>query len=90
MPAARGPARGTFDPDSTHLKGALQMANESPTDVATTVKALLDAAQLKLSDEEFELFTRIYPAMRAGADSLYIPETRYEEPALIFDASWDE
>jgi len=66
------------------------MATDSPTDVTTTVKALLDAAHLKLSDEEFELFTRIYPAMRAGADSLYIPETRYEEPALIFDPSWDE
>ena len=66
------------------------MANDSPTEVATTVRALLDAAQLKLSDEEFELYTRIYPAMRAGADSLYIPETRYEEPALIFDPSWDE
>jgi hypothetical protein len=66
------------------------MTDQSKTDVATTVKALLDAAGLKLSDEEFELYTRIYPAMRSGADSLYIPETRYEEPALIFDASWDE
>ena len=48
-------------------------------------QGLLDAAQLKLSDEEFELYTRIYPTMRVCADSLYIPETRYEEPALIFD-----
>jgi hypothetical protein len=66
------------------------MASDSPSDVKTTVKALLDAAQLELSDEEFELYTRIYPTLRAGADSLYIPETRYEEPALIFDPSWDE
>jgi hypothetical protein len=58
--------------------------------VETTVKALLDAAQLKMSDEEFQLFARIYPAMRAGADGLYIPETRYEDPALIFDAEWTE
>ena len=60
------------------------------TDVPTTVRALLDAAQLRVSDEEFELFTRIYPAMRAGADGMYIPETRYEEPALIFDPEWTE
>jgi hypothetical protein len=66
------------------------MTDQAKTDVATTVKALLDAAGLSLSDEEFELYTRIYPTMRSGADSLYIPETRYEEPALIFDASWDE
>ena len=66
------------------------MTDHSNTDVATTVKALLDAAGLKLNDEEFELYTRIYPTMRWGADSLYIPETRYEEPALTFDASWDE
>jgi hypothetical protein len=59
-----------------------------PTDTQTTVKALLDAAQLKMSDEEFQLFVKIYPAMRAGADSMYIPETRYEDPALIFDAGW--
>jgi hypothetical protein len=43
-----------------------------------------------MSDEEFELFARIYPAMRAGADGMYIPETRYEDPALIFDAEWTD
>jgi hypothetical protein len=61
-----------------------------PTDVETTVRALLDAAQLKMSDEEFQLFVRIYPPMRAGADGMYIPETRYEDPALIFDAEWTD
>jgi hypothetical protein len=60
------------------------------TDVATTVKALLDAAQLHMSAEEFELFVRIYPKMRAGADGMYIAETRYEDPALIFDAEWTD
>ena len=58
------------------------------TDVKTTVKALLDAEQLTVSEEEFEMFVRIYPAMRSGADSLYIPEARYEDPALIFSAAW--
>jgi hypothetical protein len=28
--------------------------------------------------------------MRAGADQMYIPETRYEDPALIFDAEWTD
>ena len=59
-----------------------------PTGVETTVKALLDAAQLKVSDEELEMFVRIYPALRQGADGLYIAETRYEDPALIFDPEW--
>ncbi len=66
------------------------MTTAQTTDVRTTVKALLDAAQITMSDEELDLFVRIYPAMRAGADSLYIPETRYEDPALIFDASWEK
>ena len=66
------------------------MATAQTSDVQTTVEALLDAAQITMSDEELDLFVRIYPAMRAGADSLYIPETRYEDPALIFDASWDK
>ena len=59
-----------------------------PTDTETTVKALLDAAQLTVSAEELELFVRIYPELRKGADGLYIPETRYEDPALIFDPAW--
>jgi hypothetical protein len=66
------------------------VTSSQPTDVETTVKALLDAAGLKVSQEEFQLFCRIYPPMRAGADGLYIPETRYEDPALIFDPTWTD
>ena len=57
-------------------------------DAAATVRALLDAARLTVSDEEFELFVSIYPRLRAEADAMYLPEVRYEEPALNFDASW--
>lgn len=64
------------------------MTPAQPTDVPTTVKALLDAAQLQVNDEEFQLFVKTYPAMRAGADGMYLPETRSEEPARIFDAAW--
>lgn len=66
------------------------MTSAQTSDVRNTVKVLLDAAQLRMSDEEFELFVKSYPALREGADSLYIPETRYEDPALIFEASWKD
>jgi hypothetical protein len=58
------------------------------TDTATTVRALLDAAGLTVSDEEFDLFVRVYPGMRSSADGMYLAETRTEEPALIFIADW--
>ncbi len=66
------------------------MTPAQPTDVRTTVKALLEAAHLTMAEEEFELFVKSYPALREGADNLYIPETRYEDPALIFEASWKD
>jgi hypothetical protein len=34
------------------------------------------------------LFVSVYPGLRAGADGMYIPETRYEDPALVFDPAW--
>lgn len=69
-------------------EGHSTMTTSQPTDVETTVKALLDAAKLQVSEEEFQLFVRIYRPMRAGADGLYIPETRNEDPALIFNPAW--
>jgi hypothetical protein len=58
-------------------------------DTATTVRSLLGAAGLTVSDEEFELFVRTYPALRTAADAMYLPEVRYAEPALNFDARWE-
>ena len=55
-----------------------------PSDVEGTVRSLLEAAGLSVSDEEFQQFVESYPTLRASADSLYIPEVRYEEPALVF------
>ncbi|QGG94996.1 hypothetical protein [Actinomarinicola tropica] len=52
---------------------------------ATTVKVLLDAAGLKVSDEEFLRFATVYPTIRAQADGLYLPELEDEDPALGFD-----
>ena len=55
-------------------------------EVDTTVRMLLKASGLNLTEEQIQGYVRIYPILRAGADSLYIPEARYESPALIFSA----
>ena len=55
-----------------------------PDNVEVTVRALIDAAGLPLSDEEFESLVEGYPTLREQADRLFIEEVRYEEPALIF------
>jgi len=52
---------------------------------ATIVRALLDAAQLTVSDAEFDRFVAVYPIMRAQADALYLPELEPEAPSLHFD-----
>jgi hypothetical protein len=56
-------------------------------EVEMTVRALLKASGLNLTDEQIAGYVRVYPVLRAGADSLYIPEARYETPALIFSAA---
>ncbi len=53
----------------------------------STVRALFKAAGLTLSEEVIAIYTRVYPTMRAGADSLYIPEARFETPVLIYSAA---
>jgi hypothetical protein len=55
------------------------------TDPSTAVKVLLDAANIGVSDEEFEMFTESYPVLRAQADGLYLPHLEAEDPALSFD-----
>ena len=57
----------------------------STTESATIVRALLDAAELTVSDDEFERFVAVYPIMRAQADALYLPELEPEAPSLHFD-----
>lgn len=58
-------------------------------DVETRVKAVLETHGLldKVSPEEFQVFVTMYPHIRAAADSIWIPETEYEEPALMFSAA---
>jgi hypothetical protein len=56
-------------------------------DVETKVKAVLETHGLldKVSDQELQVFIDIYPHLRAAAESIWIPETQYEEMALFFD-----
>lgn len=54
-------------------------------DVSATVRFLLDAAGLTISDEEFAGLVRVYPDLRAQADALNGPEFQIEAPAPIFD-----
>ena len=39
----------------------------------------------EMSDEEFLGFVKVYPALRAQADGLYLPELEPEAPAIGFD-----
>ena len=51
-------------------------------DPASTVRELLDAAGLVVTDDEFDTFVRVYPALRAAADSLYLTEALEEDPSV--------
>jgi hypothetical protein len=62
-------------------------ASTMPTNTVETVKVLLAAAQLTVSDDELGRFVAVYPTMRAQADSLYLPHLKDEELALGFDPS---
>ncbi len=55
-----------------------------PKDVPSAVRAMLEAAGLTVSEDEFKAFVEMYPMLREATDSLYIEEVRYEEPALVF------
>jgi hypothetical protein len=59
------------------------------SDVETTVRSLLSAAGLSLTEEQIQIYVRVYPKLREAADALYaIPEVRYESPATIYASSY--
>jgi hypothetical protein len=64
------------------------MSLSESADTETTVKALLATAQLTPSDDELQQFVKTYPQLRAEADRMYLPETRADEPALIYRPEW--
>ncbi|HVW40476.1 MAG TPA: hypothetical protein VHC18_03905 [Amycolatopsis sp.] len=52
------------------------------------VKTLLSIAKLPASEAEIEAYTTAYAVQRASVDALYeIPEARYVDPALRFQAA---
>ena len=56
-------------------------------DVETTVRGLLAAGGLSLTDAQVAKYVSVYPTFRAAADRLYqLPELRYEQPAVIYQA----
>lgn len=59
----------------------------APLSVETKVQAVLETHGLMehVSQDEFDVFVRMYSHIRAAADSLYIPELELEEIALLFD-----
>ena len=55
-----------------------------------TVEMMLAAAGLHPTREEVEALGNAYPAMRSGADSLYMDETEDAELAVTFAPSITE
>ncbi|MEN3268454.1 hypothetical protein [Pseudonocardia sp.] len=49
------------------------------------VTSLLSMAKLTVSDDEKATFVRDFPLIREGADSLYLPDLEFEEPAVRFN-----
>jgi hypothetical protein len=48
------------------------------------VRGRLDAAGIPYSEAELQVFIAQYDLIQKQAASLYITETRYEEPNLVF------
>ncbi|HEY0617779.1 MAG TPA: hypothetical protein VGD15_09330 [Kribbella sp.] len=57
----------------------------STPDSGAIVTAILSAAQLTVSDQEYATFVKDYPLIRQAADALYLPELDPDEPAIRFD-----
>lgn len=57
-------------------------------DLERRVRDILTEAGFTLTEEQIATFVAAYPALRAGADSLFkVEEARYEEPAVIYPAN---
>jgi hypothetical protein len=58
-----------------------------PHDTAAEVDLVLRRAGLSVSDEERERLIRLYPTIQGWGEQLRLAETRYAEPALIYQAT---
>lgn len=55
------------------------------SDDHNAVRVLLDAAQVRVSDQELVMLAETLPVLRAGAEGLYLPDLNGEDLALSFD-----
>ena len=62
------------------------MSDMTPAQVKQAVDAILAAARLPLTGEDYERLLRNYPMVQAQMAALRIPEARYSEPAIIVPA----
>lgn len=55
------------------------------SDDHNAVRVLLDAAHVRVSDEELVMLAETLPVLRASAEGLYLPHLKGEDLALSFD-----
>jgi hypothetical protein len=61
----------------------------TPEQIKQAVDAVLAAARLPLTGEDYERLLRNYPTIQAQLAELRLPEARYAEPADIFEPQHD-
>ncbi len=62
------------------------MTAASEPDVSAAVDAILSRAGLSVTPEDYARLIALYPALRAQAAALRIPELRDLDPAVIYPA----
>ncbi|HLZ29678.1 MAG TPA: hypothetical protein VKV73_20355 [Chloroflexota bacterium] len=60
------------------------MSDMTPEQIKHAVDAVVAAARLPLTGEDYERLLRTYPMVQAQMATLRFPEARYGEPASIF------
>lgn len=60
------------------------MIELTPEQIKQAVEAVLSAARMPLTGEDYERLLRNYPTIQAQLAELRFPESRYAEPAVIF------
>jgi hypothetical protein len=63
------------------------MTEQTPDQVKQAVDAVLAAARLPLTGEDYERLLRTYPTIQAQLATLRSDEARYLEPAIIYPAA---
>jgi len=62
------------------------MSEMTPEQIKQAVDAVLAAARLPLTGEDYERLLRTYTMVQSQTAALRFPEVRYSEPAAIFPA----